>query len=244
MEIAAPIGYKLTRPGCVFFAHWGGDRLFPPWRLQLAEQEETAVIDGEKGLRAISGISGRRSPAYPTPSRRNRALAAAARPLAESLEPRRLLSTAVWTGAAGDNNWAAAANWTGGSAVGGAPGVGDDVSIGAGFATINIPNGTPSLDSINSASPLQLSNGVMTVGGGTAGSSLSDGFNLLGNSAYFNGPAPISITNLNLIGVLYGSSNVTLNGTCSWTSGQMLGTGTTTIASGATLNLLGSRSTT
>jgi|GEM_PF-6410610 len=244
MEIAAPIGYKLTRPGCVFFAHWGGDRLFPPWRLQLAEQEETAVIDGEKGLRAVSAISSRRSPVNPTPIRPRHALTAAVRPLAESLEPRRLLSTAVWTGAAGDSNWATAANWTGGSGAGGVPGAGDDVSIGAGFATINIPIITPNMDSINSASPLQVINGILNVGGGTASSSLSDGLTLGWGPAYFNGPAPISITNLNLTGNLAGSGNVTLNGTCSWIDGYMEDTGTTTIANGATLNIMVSSSAT
>lgn len=154
----------------------------------------------------------------------------------EDLEPRRLLSTAVWTGAIGDNNWATAGNWTGGSGTGGAPAAGDSVSIGSGFTTINIPSGTVSLASITSASPLNLSNGTMTVGAG--GATLSDGFTIAGGEADFNGTTSI-INYSQTAGTLGGSGGVSLSGTSSWTGGTMNGTGTTVIPAAAALSLLG-----
>lgn len=154
----------------------------------------------------------------------------------EDLEPRRLLSTATWTGAIGDNNWATAGNWTGGSGTGGAPAAGDSVSIGTGFTTINIPNGTVSLASMTSGSPLKLSSGTMTVGAG--GATLSDGFAIVAGEADFNGTT--SITSYSQTGgTLGGSASVSLTGTSSWTGGTMNGTGTTVIPVASSLSLLG-----
>ena len=73
---------------------------------------------------------------------------------AEALERRLLLAAVAWDGGAGDNLWSSAANWSGDVL----PGSADQVTIPAGFSTIQYTAAVPAanrvVDSLATASPL------------------------------------------------------------------------------------------
>ncbi len=128
----------------------------------------------------------------------------------ELLESRRLLSTVTWTGAANDGGqWTNAGNWTGGTGV---PQPGDSAVIPAGASTITIASGPQSVQSLTSASPLDLTGGSsLQVGSGGAQLSANftlDGGTLQNSTLAFSGGAEL-VPTLNGGNVLDG---VTLKG--------------------------------
>ena len=76
------------------------------------------------------------------------------------MESRTLLAAVFWTGAAGDNQWTTAHNWSTKKL----PGSADDVTINvAGNPTIMLASGTQSIHSLVSGDPLQLTGGTLAV---------------------------------------------------------------------------------
>ncbi len=118
-------------------------------------------------------------------------------------------TTINWKG--GDGAWANAGNWD----LNRLPVSGDHVVINSGTVTFSV--GTTDIACINCTSNLVISGGTLN---------MNDTVN------------PSSVNNLTLSGgTLGGSGNLTIIGTCNWSSGSMTGTGTTIIQTGAVLNI-------
>ncbi len=152
---------------------------------------------------------------YGRPDHRRAASNTAFRPRLEVLEDRLAPAMVSWIGPSGD--WHTPSRWSTGSL----PTPADDVVINNPKITVShITGDFDTVHSLTSNATLNISSGTLSL---TAASSLSGGLTL---SA----------------GILTGPGNLTLKGTINWTGGTMSGTGTTTVAVGATLNLNGGSS--
>src|SRR5947207_2998364 len=97
--------------------------------------------------------------------KRNRQLrpVAAAPAVIESLEGRKLLTAVSWTGAAGDNLWTTARNWSTDQV----PTIDDDVTISiAANPTILLSNSEQTIRSLNTSEKLQLTDAAITLSAG------------------------------------------------------------------------------
>ena len=152
------------------------------------------------------------------------------RTLFEQLEDRTLLAIVWWDGGAGTSNWDDAANWidVDGDGLDDLPGLNDDVIINDGDAnttfTVNISGGTHGVNTLDCHEQLDVSGGSVDIADTS------------------------EITSLTLRGgTLSGAGDLTITDQFTWEGrpnapGTMTGTGTTTVAAGATLNLSGTYS--
>ena len=119
------------------------------------------------------------------------------RPRIESFEPRTLLSAVSWTGAAGDNNWDTASNWSTDSV----PGAGDDVTIDIAANVVHSERVSDSINSLTSSEPLTISGGTLSI---AAASTIDNTLSITG-------------------GTLTGTGDVTVSGLVTLTAGTLSG---------------------
>ena len=112
-------------------------------------------------------------------------------PCPEELERRRLLSNVSWTGAAEDNLWSDAKNWSDD----GVPGPSDDVTINlSGNFTIAYNGGNTTIDSLNGSDALSITGGTLTIATTstalpTPTSTLTGGLTIAGGTLIASGSA-------------------------------------------------------
>ncbi len=129
------------------------------------------------------------------------------------MEPRALLSAVAWTGAAGDNNWDTAANWSTDSV----PGSSDDVTIAIAANVVHSNSVTDSINSLTSAEPVTISGGTLSI---AAASTIN---------------STLSITG----GTLSGAGNVSVSGLVTLTAGTLSGAGALDANGGMSINPTG-----
>src|SRR5579862_1256585 len=134
-----------------------------------------------------------------------------------------------WTGTAGDNQWATAANWSKGAV----PVSTDNVcipSIVTQAITVQSLNPTnQTIASLTSGAPITFTQGPLTISGGAT-------FADLAMSGTLTLDGTTSITTLeHSAGTLTGSGAVTVTGLLTWSGGTESGTGTTNANGGMTL---------
>ncbi|HET6884554.1 MAG TPA: hypothetical protein VFI31_30650, partial [Pirellulales bacterium] len=127
--------------------------------------------------------------------------------------------TDYWTGNAHDGLWATAGNWSHGTPTGGTqqvPVATDDVVIGSGFSTISLPTqASTTVNSVTASSPLSLPNAA---------------------KLFLSAPSSFSDVSIST-GTLTDSSNMSVSGALTWTSGTIGGTGTLTVGTSGTISL-------
>ncbi|MCC7077569.1 MAG: IPT/TIG domain-containing protein, partial [Acidimicrobiia bacterium] len=126
--------------------------------------------------------------------------------------------TITWTGAAGTTSWGTPENWTGSRV----PESTDHVCIPSNAPGISLPvthsTGTTAVLSMQAEAPVRLSGGTLTLTDGTH-DSFTANLRLEGN------------------GILDGSGDVTVTSSLDWERGYVLGSGTMTVAAGATATI-------
>ncbi len=126
------------------------------------------------------------------------------------MEARLQLSTVVWTGDGGDNNWDNPANWS----TDALPDSGDDVTINIAANVVHSDAVTDSIQSLTSTEPLTISGGTLSIASAssTSGPLVIDG------------------------GTLTGTGDLTVNGLLTLTSGTISGSGTVDANGGIVIN--------
>jgi len=146
------------------------------------------------------------------------------RPQWDLFEDRTLLSSIMWTGNGGDNNWDTAANWSSDAL----PTASDDVVIDNSFAGTTITHSSSSSDSVNSLNSqaaIDISGGALSISGASTSNDPS------GASTINNG--------LTVASTLTVSGDLTVNGSFTWTGGSTLdGSGTLDAYGGMAMNNL------
>jgi CSLREA domain-containing protein len=139
-------------------------------------------------------------------------------------------TTPAFPAASCTKTWVSGATWH--TAIwnpAGTPGATDDVCVNG---SVTNTNASVTINSLHGSGPLSMTGGTLTISAASDIGSLT----ILGGPITANGL--FTITALNMAGGgLTGSGAVTVTGNSTWTSGSMMGTGTTTIASGATLDV-------
>ena len=165
----------------------------------------------------------------------------AVRYISEPLEPRVLLSTVTWVGAAGGgdgSSWSDANNWerdVGGSPVMQAPQAGDDVVIpdvtGTSSVLFNSSASSVMLNSLVSAEAFQISGNTLTLDG--AGSfEFNAGLTISGGALTANSDVTADALTMSG-GTLAGDGEIEVTSTLSWSGGTMGGDGTTRFSGGS-----------
>lgn len=141
--------------------------------------------------------------------------------------------TKQWTGAAGDNRWTTATNWTGGTV----PGSADNVCIGTNFANSTITIGTlaaanQAIASLNANSTINVTSGPLIISGPAT---FASALNLPGGVLTLNGTSTVQGPTGMTGGSLGGTGTVTLVGLLTWTNSFMGGAGVTNANGGISI---------
>ena len=129
------------------------------------------------------------------------------------------ITDVTWINTAG-GSWNVAANWRDGSGANRVPTASDNVLI-----------AQPGIYTVTLASPVTVNS--LSLGGGAGTQTLNAGATFTLNAPSLVGPAGV----FNLNSSLSGAADLTVNGSMSWAGGTIGGSGTISIAAGATLNI-------